>query len=127
MITVLLWTSFTRLLPLAFLCLLSLTTLTKFSAVILECSLQLIGGIITTATFTVMMLSSQNSFQGTKASHCAILATVEVLGKLSMISLSGILVDIIGYQCFFGLCLGLALLAIPVVKGGSVSPSKKSL
>jgi len=127
MITVLLWTSFTRLLPLAFLCLLSLTTLTKFSAVILECSLQLIGGIITTATFTVMMLSSQNSFQGTKASHCAILATAEVLGKLSMISLSGILVDIIGYQCFFGLCLGLALLAIPVVKGGSVSPSKKSL
>lgn len=102
-------------------------TLTKYSAAILECSLQLIGGTITTATFTLVMLSAQNSSQGTKASHSAVLATAEVLGKLSMISLSGILVDLVGYQCYFGLCLFLALLAVPVLKVGITIQSKKSL
>lgn len=127
MFSVLLWTSYARLIPLALLWLLSFTKLTKSSVVILECLIQLTGGIITTTTFTLMMLSSQNSSPGTRATHGAVLATVEVLGKLSMISLSGILVDIIGYQCFFGLCLALSLLAIAVFKPGIVLPSKKSL
>lgn len=127
MIKILLWTSYARLVPLVSLWFLSLTKLTKLSVVILECFIQLTGGIITTATFTLMMLSSQNSYPGTMATHCAVLATAEVLGKLTMISLSGILVDVVGYQWFFGLCLVLALLAIPILKPGLVSPKKKSL
>ncbi|KAL9959268.1 hypothetical protein ACROYT_G032578 [Oculina patagonica] len=126
-IKVQLWSSYARLVPLVLLWLLSITKLTESSVVILECLIQLTGGIVTTTTFTLMMLSSQNSSPGTRATHGAVLATVEVLGKLSMISLSGILVDIIGYQCFFGLCLALALLAIPVLKLGLVLPSRKSL
>ena len=120
------WASCARLLPLGVLWLMS-QTLTKYSAAILECSLQLIGGTITTATFTLVMLSAQNSSQGTKASHSAVLATAEVLGKLSMISLSGILVELVGYQCYFGLCLILAFLAVPVLKFGITIQSKKSL
>lgn len=126
MIKVLLWTSFARLIPLASVWILSLTTLTKSSVLILECFIQLTGGTVTTATFTLMMLSSQSS-PGIRATHGAILATAEVLGKLSMISLSGILVDNIGYHFFFGFCTVLALLAIPVLQPGLISPSKKTL
>ena len=127
MIKVLLWTSFARLIPLASVWILSLTTLTRSSVIILECFIQLIGGTVTTATFTLMMLSSQSSSPGIRATHGAVLATAEVLGKLSMISLSGILVDNIGYQCFFGFCTVLALLAIPVLKPSFFSTSKKFL
>lgn len=125
-IKVLLWTSYARLVPLLSLWLLSLTQFTKSAIAIIECFIQLSGGIITTATFTLMMLSSQNSLPGAKATHCAVLATSEVLGKLLMISLSGILVDIIGYQYFFGLCFLLALSFLPVLKHGLVSPREKS-
>ena len=119
--------SFARLIPLASVWILSLTTLTKSSVIILECFIQLIGGTVTTATFTLMMLSSQSSSPGIRATHCAVLATAEVLGKLSMIALSGILVDNVGYQCFFGICTVLALLVIPVLQSGLISPWKKSL
>ena len=119
--------SFARLIPLASVWILSLTTLTKSSVIILECFIQLIGGTVTTATFTLMMLSSQSSSPGIQATHCAVLATAEVLGKLSMIALSGILVDNVGYQCFFGICTVLALLVIPVLQSGLISPWKKSL
>lgn len=125
-IKVLLWTSYARLVPLLLLWLLSLTQFTKSAIAIIECFIQLSGGIITTATFTLMMLSSQNSLPGAKATHCAVLATSEVLGKLLMISLSGILVDIIGYQYFFGLCFLLALSFLPVLKHGLVSLREKS-
>lgn len=119
------WASCARLLPMAVLWFLSHVTLTKYSAVILECLLQLIGGIITTATFTLMMLSAQNSSEGTKASHSAVLATAEVLGKLSIISLSGVIVDTIGYQWFFGLCLVLASLVVPVLTAGTTISKQK--
>ena len=124
---VLLWTSYARLLPLSLIWLYSSVPLSNlWLSSLLECSLQLSGGIITTATFTLMMLSSQNSSPGTKASHSALLATVEVLGKLSMISSSGFLVDVVGYPCFFGFCLFLALLFIPVLRNGKFSASKRS-
>ena len=58
-----------------------------------------------------MMLISQSSSPGIRATHGAVLATAEVLGKLSMISMSGILVDNVGYQCvFFWIlhCFGIA-------------------
>ena len=124
---VLLWTSHARLLPISLIWLYSSMPLSNlWLSSLLECSLQLSGGIITTATFTLMMLSSQNSSPGTKASHSALLATVEVLGKLFMISSSGFLVDIVGYPCFFGFCLFLALLFIPVLRNGKFSLSKRS-
>ena len=124
---VLLWTSYARLLPLSLIWLYSSVPLSNlWLSSLLECSLQLSGGIITTATFTLMMLSSQNSTPGTKASHSALLATVEVLGKLSMISSSGFLVDVVAYPCFFGFCLFLALLFIPVLRNGKFSASKRS-
>lgn len=119
--------SFARPIPLASVWILSLTALTKSSVIILECFIQLMGGIVTTATFTLMMLSSQSSSPGIRATHGAVLATAEVLGKLSMISLSGILVDNVGYQCFFGFCTVLALLLIPVLQPGLISLRKKSL
>ena len=128
MLKVLLWTSHARLLPLSLIWLYSSVPLSSlWLSSLLECSLQLSGGIITTATFTLMMLSSQNSSPGTKASHSALLATVEVLGKLFMISSSGFLVDVVGYPCFFGFCLFLALLFIPVLRNGKFSSSKMSL
>lgn len=125
-IEVLIWTSYARLVPLLSLWLLSLTQFTKSGIAIIECFIQLSGGIITTATFTLMMLSSQDSLPGTKATHCAVLATSEVLGKLLMISLSGILVDITGYQHFFGLCFLLALSFLPVLKYGLAFAREKS-
>ncbi|PFX18896.1 Major facilitator superfamily domain-containing protein 3 [Stylophora pistillata] len=125
-IEVLIWTSYARLVPLLSLWLLSLTQFTKSGIAIIECFIQLSGGIITTATFTLMMQSSQDSLPGTKATHCAVLATSEVLGKLLMISLSGILVDITGYQHFFGLCFLLALSFLPVLKYGLAFARKKS-
>ena len=124
---VLLWTSHARLLPLSLIWLYSSMPLSNlWLSSLLECSLQLSGGIITTATFTLMMLSSQNSSPGTKASHSALLATVEVLGKLFMTSSSGFLVDVVGYPCFFGFCLFLPLLFIPVLRNGKFSASKRS-
>ncbi|XP_068714931.1 major facilitator superfamily domain-containing protein 3-like [Montipora foliosa] len=121
------YVSCARLLPIAIIWLLSQVTLSKYSAVILECFLQIIGGIITTKTFTLIFLSAKNSPDGSKASHSAVLATAEVLGKLSMIAISGMLVDIFGYQRFFGLCLILALLVIPVLKAVVNAPNKKTL
>lgn len=84
-------------------------------AIVLECTLQFIAGAITTTTFTLMMSVSQESADGVQATHFSTLATVEVVGKLLMISLSGALVDWVGYRTFFGLCSALALAVLPIL------------
>lgn len=127
MISTLQYASCARLLPIAAIWLLSQMALTRYSAVILECFLQFSGGMITTSTFTLMMLSAKNSSEGTKASHSAALATAEVLGKLSMMAISGILVDSVGYQKYFGLCFVLAFLVVPILQAGVNIPEKKEL
>lgn len=79
-----------------------------------ECMLQLTGGIITTITFTLMMQFSKEVHSSLQATHFSLLATAEVLGKLSMMSVSGGLVDVMGYPVYFLLCFLMSLGVIPL-------------
>lgn len=120
LIKTLLWTSLPRSLVLTSQWIqVSNLTQTSFLLVIAsESILQFTAGVVTTATFTLMMSLSQEVAPGAQATHFSILATAEVVGKLLMISLSGVLVDYIGYCGFFGLCWILALAVLPVLYQG---------
>lgn len=63
-------------------------------------SLNFLGGLITTFTFTLMMKSSKN--ENNFASHYAFLGTIEISSKLLLSSISGILVDNLSYSWAFG-------------------------
>ena len=80
--------------------------------VIFDGILHLVSGMITTLTFTVMVSCSQKCPRIYSATHYSTLATFEVLGKLCMVSVSGYLVDKIGYATFFIICSFLSLLPI---------------
>ena len=79
-----------------------------------ECILQLIAGIITTVTFTLMMQFSKDVPAHAQATHFSVLTTFEVLGKLSIMSLSGTFVELMGYSTFFCLCFFLSMAVFPV-------------
>ncbi|XP_022100489.1 major facilitator superfamily domain-containing protein 3-like isoform X1 [Acanthaster planci] len=71
--------------------------------------LQLIGGAITIATFTLMMQCSQNAPLCIQATHYTALATLEVMGKLTFMSVAGWLVDMLGYTSMFCLFITLSV------------------
>ncbi|XP_002739312.1 major facilitator superfamily domain-containing protein 3-like [Saccoglossus kowalevskii] len=79
------------------------------------CLLQFIGGVITTATFTLMMRCSQDAPKNIQATHWTACATMEVLGKLSFMSFAGILTDYFEYSVMFTVFSALSVAVIPHV------------
>ena len=86
------------------------------------CLLQLIGGAITTVTFTLMMQCSQGAPDHIQATHYTALSTLEVMGKLSFMSFIGLATDMLGYFVVFCNFIGISLLVFPLLE---VRKSKK--
>ncbi|XP_070248711.1 major facilitator superfamily domain-containing protein 3 isoform X2 [Myotis yumanensis] len=83
-------------------------------AVLLSLCLQhFLGGLVTTATFTLMMCCSQLAPSALQATHYSLLATLELLGKLLLGTLAGALADSLGLHLCFSLFL--ALSATPIL------------
>ncbi|XP_066285329.1 major facilitator superfamily domain-containing protein 3-like [Branchiostoma lanceolatum] len=76
------------------------------------CLLQLVGGVITTATFTTMMHCSQQAPPTIQGSHYTSLATFEVMGKLLFMTVAGSLTDFFGY---FNMYVFFAFLTVGVM------------
>lgn len=60
------------------------------------CSLSYSSGVISTATFTLMMHASRQCSDATQATHYSVLASIEVAGKLLFATLAGFLIDYMG-------------------------------
>ncbi|XP_066121505.1 major facilitator superfamily domain-containing protein 3 [Saccopteryx bilineata] len=88
-------------------------TVLRGAALLSLCLQHFLGGLVTTATFTLMMRCSQLAPSALQATHYSLLATLELLGKLLLGTLAGALADSLG----LGLCfsLFLALSATPVL------------
>lgn len=83
------------------------------AALLSLCLQQFLGGVVTTATFTVMMHCSQLAPRALQATHYSFLATLELLGKLLPGTLAGVLADGLGpHLCFAAF---LVLSALPVL------------
>lgn len=76
------------------------------------CLMLLVSGIVTTATFTLMMQCSKRAPSRVQASHYTTLATLEVVGKLLFSVSLGSVTDAIGYENVFILFLVLTTLVI---------------
>ncbi|XP_064609733.1 major facilitator superfamily domain-containing protein 3-like isoform X2 [Liolophura sinensis] len=74
--------------------------------------LLLISGVVTTATFTMMMQCSQRAPSHVQASHYTTLATLEVMGKLSFSVVTGPATDLLGYGFMFSVFTVLSLLVL---------------
>lgn len=81
-------------------------------AIISMCLMLLVSGIVTTATFTLMMQCSKRAPSHIQASHYTTLATLEVVGKLLFSVSLGSVTDAIGYENVFILFLVLTTLVI---------------
>uniref|UniRef100_A0A452EQ98 Major facilitator superfamily domain-containing protein 3 n=1 Tax=Capra hircus TaxID=9925 RepID=A0A452EQ98_CAPHI len=71
-------------------------------------SWHLLGGLVTTTTFTMMMRCSQLAPSALQATHYSLLATLELLGKLLVGTLAGALADSLGPCLCFSLFLALS-------------------
>uniref|UniRef100_I3MEY0 Major facilitator superfamily domain-containing protein 3 n=1 Tax=Ictidomys tridecemlineatus TaxID=43179 RepID=I3MEY0_ICTTR len=88
-------------------------TLLRGAALLSLCLQHFLGGLVTTATFTVMMHCSQLAPRALQATHYSLLATLELLGKLLMGALAGMLADGLGpHSCF---TVFLVLSAVPLL------------
>jgi PAT family beta-lactamase induction signal transducer AmpG len=83
------------------------------SVIAVTCLEHLAGGSITTIVFALMMRHTDPQIGAT---HYTLLASTEVLGKLPLSVLSGVLAAAIGYPALFGLstllCVAFALLVV---------------
>jgi len=75
--------------------------------------LTLLSGVVTTATFTLMMQCSRRAPSGVQATHYTILATCEVVGKLAFTSVCGWLADLAGYRFLFLIFAVLSAVILP--------------
>ncbi|XP_040847546.1 major facilitator superfamily domain-containing protein 3 [Ochotona curzoniae] len=96
------------------------TAMLRGAALLSLCLQHFLGGLVTTATFTVMMRCSQLAPRALQATHYSLLATLELLGKLLLGALSGALADGLGLRLCF--CLLLTLSALPLLDLG-LAPS----
>ncbi|KAG9472920.1 hypothetical protein GDO78_016087 [Eleutherodactylus coqui] len=71
-----------------------------------------LAGVITTATFTLMMHCTRQARQRVQASHYSLLSSVEVLGKVVFSAVSGLLVDSLGVSASFSLFIALSCLPL---------------
>ncbi|XP_006879471.1 PREDICTED: major facilitator superfamily domain-containing protein 3 [Elephantulus edwardii] len=83
----------------------------KGLALLSLCLQQFLGGLITTATFTLMMRCSRLAPSALQATHYSLLATLELLGKLMLGTLAGVLADNLGLQLSFSLFLALSAMS----------------
>lgn len=88
-------------------------TLPYYVAVTSYCLLQLNSGIITTATFTMMMQCSQRAPSDIQTTHYTVLSTFEVFGKLMFASVTGLVTDLAGYPPAFVLFILLGVAVLP--------------
>ncbi|KAM5211097.1 major facilitator superfamily domain-containing protein 3 isoform 2-T2 [Hipposideros larvatus] len=88
-------------------------TALRGAALLSLCLQHFLGGLVTTATFTLMMRCSQLAPSALQATHYSLLATLELLGKLMLGTLAGALADSLGLPLCFSFFL--ALSAIPIV------------
>jgi len=75
--------------------------------------LTLLSGVVTTATFTLMMHCSRQAPPGVQATHYTVLATCEVIGKLAFTSVCGWLADFAGYRFLFLIFAVLSAVVLP--------------
>ena len=73
----------------------------------------LLSGLITTATFTFMMCCSRVAPPTIQATHYSMLATLEVFGKLTFMTVAGWFVDMFGYPVMFVVFALLAYAVMP--------------
>ncbi|XP_004387505.1 major facilitator superfamily domain-containing protein 3 [Trichechus manatus latirostris] len=97
-----------------------LGTVLKGVSLLSLCLQHFLGGLVTTVTFTVMMRCSQLAHSALQATHYSLLATLELLGKLLLGTLAGVLADSLGLRPCFSLFL--ALSAVPTLYLG-LAPS----
>lgn len=83
------------------------------AALLSLCLQHLLGGLVTTTTFTLMMRCSQRVPRALQATHYGLLATLELLGKLFLGTLAGALADSLGRLLCFAFFL--ALSGMPVL------------
>ncbi|XP_014713666.1 major facilitator superfamily domain-containing protein 3 isoform X1 [Equus asinus] len=96
------------------------STVLRGAALLSLCLQHFLGGLVTTATFTLMMSCSQLAPGALQATHYSLLATLELLGKLLLGTMAGALADGLGLHLCFSLLL--ALSAMPIVYLG-LAPS----
>ncbi|KAH9417798.1 Major facilitator super domain-containing protein 3, partial [Dermatophagoides pteronyssinus] len=97
----------------------------NFVSIISMLLLHFIGGLITTMTFTLMMITCQqqqqqqmsrkSSSSSLRATHYTLMSTIEVFGKLLLSSLSGLIVDNIGFIGAQSLFILLAILPCTIL------------
>ncbi|XP_069455842.1 major facilitator superfamily domain-containing protein 3 isoform X3 [Ovis canadensis] len=83
-------------------------TVLRGAALLSLCLQHLLGGLVTTTTFTMMMRCSQLAPSALQATHYSLLATLELLGKLLVGTLAGALADSLGPVLCFSLFLALS-------------------
>ncbi|XP_071988330.1 major facilitator superfamily domain-containing protein 3-like [Engystomops pustulosus] len=71
-----------------------------------------LAGAVSTITFTLMMLCTQQAHKGLQGSHYSLLSSLEVLGKVVFGAVSGILVDSLGVSSSFWLFIVLSCLPL---------------
>ncbi|KAI8511164.1 Major facilitator super domain-containing protein 3 [Branchiostoma belcheri] len=96
-------------------------------AVASMCLLQLVGGAITTATFTTMMHCSQRAPPSIQGSHYTSLATFEVMGKLLFMTVAGSLTDFFGYFNMYVFFVFLSVGVMPLLEVCPITFHKKQV
>ncbi|CAL4108267.1 unnamed protein product, partial [Meganyctiphanes norvegica] len=79
------------------------------------CWLSYSSGVISTASFTLLMQASRGCQLDAQSSHYSLLASVEVAGKLLFASLAGFIIDAFGMSASFILFTSLCVLPIAVL------------
>lgn len=87
-------------------------TVLRGAALLSLCLQHFLGGLVTTATFTLMMRCSQLAPTVLQATHYSLLATLELLGKLLLGTLAGALAESLGLHLCFSLFLALSVMPI---------------
>lgn len=86
-----------------------------YMSVVSLCLLSFNSGVISTVTFTFMMMKSRECSQESQASHYSVLASIEVAGKLIFASIAGFVIDNFGILWSFSLFAFLCILPLIVI------------
>jgi len=86
-----------------------------YASILSLCVGNFCAGALTTAAFTAMMNLSQGAPESIRSTHYSLLATVEVLGKLSFATVCGLLIDEAGLLVMFSLFTCFAALTVPLL------------
>jgi MFS family permease len=117
------WSAILRLLPLLAVTALTLGTPSASAVIATTVAEHFFGGLLTTATFALMMSRTERKMGAT---HYSIIATVEMLGKAPIPIIAGPITEKFGYTFTFGagaiISAALLFLLIPLCKAPSQAP-----